>query len=41
MGGSSPKTLKKLNGAALSTPSVPLDVTSAIGLGMTVDVRIL
>jgi hypothetical protein len=35
IGGSSPITLKKLNGAALSTPSGERVETNAIGRGMT------
>ena len=34
-GGSSASTLKKLNGAALSTPSRPRVDTNAIGRGVT------
>ncbi len=34
-GGSSQNTLKKLNGAALTTPVGPTDVTQAIGRGST------
>jgi hypothetical protein len=40
-GGSSEKTLKKLNGAALTTPSRPTLVTSAIGRGTIVAQRSL
>jgi hypothetical protein len=39
--GSSEKTLKKLNGAALTTPSGPKVVTSAIGRGTIVAMRSL
>jgi hypothetical protein len=34
-GGSSQNTLKKLNGAALTTPVGPMLVTQAIGRGST------
>ena len=40
-GGSSQNTLKKLNGAALTTPAGPTDVTHAIGRGSTKDVSTL
>ena len=40
-GGSSQNTLKKLNGAALTTPAGPIDVTHAIGRGSTNDVSTL
>ncbi len=36
-GGSSQNTLKKLNGAALTTPVGPIVVTQAIGRGSTND----
>ena len=41
VGGSWPNTLKKLYGAALTTPSSDSVVTQAIGRGVTVAVRIL
>ncbi len=41
IGGSSAKTLKKLNGAALTVPVGPTVVTQAIGRGSTKAVRIL
>jgi hypothetical protein len=40
-GGSSAKTLKKLNGAALTTPADPSVVTQAIGRGSTKPARSL
>ena len=40
-GGSSPNTLKKLKGAAFTTPVGPRVVTQAIGRGSTKAVRIL
>ena len=40
-GGSSQNTLKKLNGAALTTPVGPIVVTHAIGRGSTKDVSTL
>ena len=40
-GGSSAKTLKKLNGAALTTPVGPIVVTQAIGRGSTKEIRSL
>ena len=40
-GGSSQNTLKKLNGAALTTPVGPTVVTHAIGRGSTNDVSTL
>ena len=40
-GGSSQNTLKKLNGAALTTPVAPIVVTHAIGRGSTNDVSTL
>ena len=40
-GGSSQNTLKKLNGAALTTPAGPVVVTHAIGRGSTNDVSTL
>jgi hypothetical protein len=40
-GGSSQSTLKKLNGAALTTPVGPTDVTHAIGRGSTKEVSTL
>ena len=40
-GGSSAKTLKKLNGAALTVPVGPIVVTQAIGRGSTKEIRIL
>jgi hypothetical protein len=40
-GGSCPITLKKLYGAALTTPASDSVVIQAIGLGVTVAVRIL
>ena len=40
-GGSSPTALKKLYGAAFTTPAADMVVTQAIGRGVTVEVRIL
>ena len=40
-GGSSAKTLKKLKGAALTTPVGPIVVTQAIGRGRTKEIRSL
>ncbi len=40
-GGSSAKTLKKLKGAAFTTPVGPRVVTQAMGRGSTKAVRIL
>lgn len=40
-GGSSQNTLKKENGAALTTPSAPMLVTQAIGRGSTNEVSTL
>ena len=40
-GGSSAKTLKKLKGAALTTPVGPTVVTQAIGRGSTKEIRSL
>jgi hypothetical protein len=40
-GGSSQNTLKKLNGAALTTPFGPMVVTQAIGRGSTKEVNTL
>ncbi len=40
-GGSSQNTLKKLKGAALTTPVGPTEVTHAIGRGSTKDVSTL
>ena len=39
--GSADRQLKKLKGAALTRPSAPIVVTSAIGQGTTVPIRIL